>query len=53
MSDNPCKWHEIPIKDCLSCNNTPSNIFYAKDIHKEIEWLEFMSSNWENADESN
>ena len=30
MSDNPCKWHEIPIKDCLTCNNTPSNVYFLK-----------------------
>lgn len=29
--ENPCKWHEIPVKDCLTCNNTPSNIYYTKE----------------------
>lgn len=34
MSDNHCKWHEVPVKDCLSCNNTESNVFYIKDKEK-------------------
>lgn len=24
-SENPCKWHHVPIKDCMSCN--PKSIY--------------------------
>lgn len=30
MSDNPCKWHEVPVISCLTCNNTPSNVYFLK-----------------------
>lgn len=25
ISENPCKWHHVPIKDCMSCN--PRSIY--------------------------
>uniref|UniRef100_A0AB38Z468 Uncharacterized protein n=1 Tax=Klebsiella phage vB_KpnM_Iguana_ER37 TaxID=3076781 RepID=A0AB38Z468_9CAUD len=29
--ENPCKWHEVPVHDCLTCNNTPTNPYYIKE----------------------
>lgn len=29
--ENPCKWHEVPARDCITCNNTPTNAYYIKE----------------------
>lgn len=35
-----CKWHEIWVKNCLTCNPTPSNVYYIpkEDNEEEIDF---------------
>lgn len=56
--ENPCKWHEVPVKDCLSCNPTPSNAYYIRskptdgELYNELECMEHMLLNMFNSEET-